>query len=255
MLRIHYFLAFCACFVFSHVEAQFKLKNQNNYREGLHFGYRGDFGGYREYHNVKEFYNQQRPWLDNSLSEGTWLHGFDIGLGTQSDFGGATLVNIAFTTRKDKVKGTLPNGDEFTRSVRMSQFTIDAIDAWWTPVHVGGFDMGFGVMPMGVMWVRFKTKLNGERPELGPFSKGSFRLSDVLLDMDAYSTFHLDVVRRSSDKNTGLRFQLFYFLGWPTKTHDLILLNQELNPNSFNNYRERTLLRNSHFGIKTMLFI
>ncbi|NVK63978.1 MAG: hypothetical protein HWE22_05295 [Flavobacteriales bacterium] len=255
MLRLSYFLTFFLCLSFLPAKAQFKLKSQDNYREGIHFGYRGDFGGYHEYSNLKAFYNEQRPWLDNSLSEGTWLHGFDIGFGTQSDFGGATLLNISYATRKDKVRGELPSGEAFTRSVRISQFAIDPIDAWWTPGHVGGFDMGFGVMPMGLMWCRFKTKLNGERPELGPFAKGSFSLMDVFLDMDAYSSFHIDVVRRSSNKKTGIRFQLFYYLGWKSKTNDLILLNRELNPNSFQNYRQRTLLQNSHFGIKTLLFI
>lgn len=255
MLRSSYLLALFGCLMFTSARAQFKLKGQDNYREGIHIGYRAGFGGHKEYKHIKEFYNQQRPWLDKSLSESVWMHGFDFALGTQSDFGGATLLNIGYATRKDKVKGELPSGEEFTRMVRISQFTIDVIDAWWTPVHVGGFDFGIGTMPVGVMWCRFKTKYNGERPTSGPFSKGSFEPSQILTDMDLYSTFHLDVVRRSTNKNTGIRFQLFYCAGWASNTNDMILLNQELNPNTFNDYHERTLLRNSHVGFKTVLFL
>lgn len=255
MLRLSYLLAFLGCFLLRPASAQFKLKSQDNYREGIHIGYRADFGGYKEYKHVKEFYNQQRPWLDKSLSESVWMHGIDFALGTQSDFGGATLLNISYSARKDKVQGELPSGEEFTRSVRISQFGIETIDAWWTPIHVAGFDMGFGVMPLGVMWCRFRTKYNGERPTIGPFSKGSFKPSQILVDMDLNSTFHVDVVRRSTDKDTGIRFQFFYYHGWASKTNDMILLNQELNPNTFNDYHKRTLLRNSHFGIRTTLFL
>jgi len=255
MLRFRYFLAFLGCFLITSVIAQSKWKNFDNYQEGIHFGYRGDFGGYKEYKHVKQFYNDQRPWMDKSLSESVWMHGFELGLGTQSDFGGATILNLAYATRKDKVKGILPSGEEFSRSVRISQFTIETIDAWWTPVHVAGVDLGVGVMPLGLMWCKIGTKYNGDKPELGPFAKGSFRLSDVFINMDAFSTFHLDVVRRSSNKAKGVRFQFFYYLGWRSKTNDLILLNRELNPNSFQNYRKRTLMQNSHFGIKTLLFI
>lgn len=255
MKRFLALLVLIVCCAHQPLLAQKNWKSQDDYREGIHFGYRADFGGYKEYKGVKEFYNQKRPWLDKSLSENVWMHGFEIGLGTQSSFGGASLFNVAYSTRKDKVKGVLSNGQDFTRSVRISQFTIDPIDAWWTPIHKNGFDIGVGVMPLGVMWCRFNTKLNGEKPEFGNFKKGSFSISRAFLDMDAYSSFHLDITRRSKDANTGIRFQFFYFFGWKTDTNDMILLNQELNPSSYPNYHERTLLRNSHFGIKTLLFI
>ena len=221
-------------------------------REGFYIGYRADFGGYKEYKNVKRFYNDMRPWLDNSLPESLWMNGIDFGLGTQSSFGGATILNFGLATRKDKIEGTLPNGEEFSRSIRITQTTLDVIDVWWTPIHTGGFDIGFGGMPLGIMWCRFTTKIDGEKPETGAFKKGSFSVSNILLNMDLYSTVHLDVARRSA--NIGIRFQLFYQYGWASTTNDMIILNRELNPNSFQSYHKRTLLQNSHFGFKTLLF-
>lgn len=255
MLRQIFMLVCLVCFTFIHVNAQFKLKNLKDYKEGIHLGYRADFWGYKEYKHVKEFYNDKRPWLEKSLGENVWMNGFEFGLGTQSNFGGATLFNIAYSTRKDKTKGILPNGVEFKRSIRIRQFTIDAIDAWWTPFHINGFDFGFGTMPLGVMWCSFQTKYDGEKPANGPFSKGSFNYSDILNNMDLYSTLHIDIIRRSIDKNTGLRFQFFFYKGWESTTNDLILLSQELNPNTYSEHRKRTLLQNTHFGIKTLLFI
>lgn len=255
---MHLLRCFCCVFVIglSHqLQAQKRLRTSDDYREGLHIGYRADFGGYKEYKGVKQYYNQKRPWLDNTLAEKIWMNGFDIGLGTQSNFGGATILNIGFATRRDKASGLLPSGESFSRTIRIKQFSIDAIDAWWTPVHAKGFDFGFGMMPLGIMWTSFSTKIDGEKPEFGPFKKNGFRVSQVLFNMDLYTSVHLDLVRGSEDLNSGVRFQFFYFIGWKSETNDLILLNQELNPNTYQDYHQRTLLRNSHFGIKTSFFI
>lgn len=251
----HLIMLLLLCSVHFTINAQRKWKNMDGYREGLYIGYRADFGGYKEYKNVKRFYNEMRPWLDNSLSESLWMNGVDFGFGTQSSFGGATILNFGFSTRKDKIKGVLPNGEDFSRSIRITQITLDAIDGWWTPIHVGAFDIGFGGMPLGVMWCRFSTKIDGEKPETGAFKKGSFKISNVLKNMDLHSVFHLDVARRSANANTGIRFQLFYQYGWGSTTNDMIILNRELNPNSFQSYHKRTLLQNSHFGFKTLLFL
>ncbi len=255
MLRLHSLLFLFSLSLCSHHFAQKGLKKTDNYREGIHIGYRAEIGGFKAYQDIKAYYNSQRPWLAQSLSENLWMHGFDFSLGTQSDFGGASIFTISYSTRKDKVKGELPNGNSFKRSVKISQFNIDIIDAWWTPFHKAGFDFGFGLMPIGLTWVKFGTQLNGEKPEIGPFAKKSFDFTRAFFNMDAYTCFHIDLVRRSSDKNTGIRFQLFYSLGWFSNTNDLILLNRELNPNSFENYRQRTLVQTSHWGLKTLLFL
>lgn len=255
MSRKPYLSLLCGLILTFSAFSQTKFRQNENYREGLHIGYRADFAGYTEYKNVKRYYNEVRPWLEHEMPENVWLNGIDFGLGSQSDFGGATIFNFAYATGKSKVKGELPNGESFKRTVRINQITLDILDGWWTPIHRNGYDLGFGANPAGIMWCWFGTKYNGERPEIGPYAKKSISLDRIILNMDLYSSFHLDLIRRSSDKDRGIHFQAFYFLGWKSSTRDLILLNNELNPATSDVYMKRTMLQNSHFGIKTLFFI
>lgn len=221
--------------------------------EGFSLGYQAHFGGLKEFKHLKQFYNIKRPWLENEMSESVWMNGFELGYSATTTHGGMTVFNFGFATRKDVAKGTY-SGESFKRTVRTNLFTLDVIDVWWTPIHVKDFNLGFGSMPVGVMWYYFNTKLNGEKPEMGPFSDKSFSFTRLLNDMDLYSSFHLDIGRKS-DQGKGFVVQFFYFLGWPTQTTDLIVLNQELNPSTYFEHSKRSLLQHSHFGLKTRLFI
>ncbi len=216
----------------------------------IRIGLRSHFGGMQAIHHVAEYYNKNRPWLDNDMRIGTSMTGFEIGIGGARKNYGYSFLNIHYVWTNRKASGTTPAGEDFTRKVHISQVGIDWLDVWWTPLHFKRFNFGFGIMPAGTATINISTKYNGEKTKITTSHNTG---SDYFLGIPLghiYHVPHIDVTH-VNDKGTGLHLQLFYTIG-PSQEYDLAYLNREINPKSYNDINKRTLLEVNNFGLKLM---
>lgn len=222
---------------------------------GVTVGYRSSFLGMEAYKDIKGFYNENRPWLDKELSTSAAMHGLEVGIGTTNEKGGIAMLSFAATFNKDVAKGSY-NGVEYKRLLKSRYFGMETIDIWLTPIHWKGFNIGGGLMPLGMHLFTFTTKLNGEKPELGPYSENAkMSATDVFLKLAMNHNIHLDITRGGIDNGRGVHFQLFYQFASDrrSKDNELLLLNKEVNPNSYEGFNKRSLMKADYFGIKLML--
>lgn len=213
-------------------------------------GFRSHFWGMQAIHNVTEYYNKNRPWLDNEMGTGTSMNGFEIGIGGARKNYGYSFLNIHYVWTNRKASGTTPTGEDFTRKVHLSQVGVDWVDAWWTPLHIKRFNFGFGIMPAGTATINMSTRYNGEKTKIATSHNTG---SDYFLGIPLghiYHVPHIDVTYLG-DKGAGLHLQLFYTIG-PSQEYDLAYLNREINPKSYNAINKRTLLEVNNFGLKLM---
>lgn len=237
----------------SHTNAQ-SFKNMNLSLKGLSFGYRSTFAHMQAYEDIKSFYNETRPWLDNEFSTSNYMNGFEIGVGTTNRIGGISICNLAFCFNKDVAKGT-NNNIEYKRVVKSRYVAVETIDFWVTPLHLGGINIGGGIMPLGLHWYTFKPTLNGERPELGIYADP--KLSSTLSQLSMNHNIHIDITNGKEENGSAWHFQFYFHFASDRKstTNELLYLNKELNPTTFESFNQRTLMKADHFGCKLLLLI
>lgn len=207
------------------------------------------------YRDIKEFYNDNRPWLDREFSPSTAMHGFEVGVGTTNPKGGISVLSFSFCANKDVAKG-ISNGTEFKRVLKSRYFGMETVDLWLTPIHWKGFNIGGGIMPLGLHLFTFNTTLNGEKPALGPYSENAkVDAAEVFRRMSMNHNLHIDITRGGIDNGKGIHCQIFYQFASDRNSTDneLIYLNMELNPTTYQDFNKRSLMKAHFFGAKLML--
>lgn len=207
------------------------------------FGYRSHFGGMQEFKNVVNYYNDNRPWLDKEMSSSAYMHGFEIGLGGSREKFGYTLGRFYAQFGKTKARGSY-NGIDYDRSIRTRFYGIEIVDGWYTPFHFKGYNFGLGIMPVGLGFMRVKTTLNGETKKmpLTDFYVG------ILSSSHLYTNLHFDVTKVTKNDHSW-QFQLFYSIG-PKQEYELLYLNREINPETYEDIGRRTVMKINNWGMK-----
>ncbi|MCC7453789.1 MAG: hypothetical protein IT222_06460 [Crocinitomix sp.] len=216
---------------------------------GISFGLRSHFGGNQAFSDVLNYYNEKRPWLDNGFATNTNLNGFELGFEINQPKVGLSFLRIYRVATTRTAKGTENTGTAFTRSVKYRIHGLELFDFWWTPLHLGNFNLGFGAMPLATGTARFKTIYNDVKTKID--------LSDLERNGDEfifrtrhyYANLHLDVTRLNESKTSAFHLQFFYTLG-PKQEYDLYYLNQQINPYTYQGINKRTLLKMDNFGVK-----
>lgn len=217
------------------------------------FGFRSNFGGMQAYKDVKQFYNENRTWLDNEFSEGAFMPGFEIGLEANSEVLGLSLMHLYFTGARANAKGT-SNGVEYKRTMKARIWGMEFVDIHWTPLHLGGVNIGFGCMPLGLAMFRVKTKLNDGEYVKPAFDYLEYSGSNLVRAFHMYAQVHADVTAVEIGSGGGLHLQLFYTIG-PKQEYDLYYLNKEINPSTYPSMLKRTFLKMNHLGLKMLITI
>lgn len=227
-------LIFILCSFFLFTEAQFSI------------GVRTDVGSLTELNSIINQYNESRTWLDKKLGRQQFLNGMVLGFQAIDADYTVSALQISLQRNMSSVKGEDPSGNEFTRKIRTNQIGLELIDAAYTPISIGGLQIGGGFMPIGLSRFRVRTKLHDEE-----WTK--IRLSDldeeeketIWSSGHAYSTVHLDITNGDN-----IHFQTFYTLPWFNDSYDLIRLSNEINPQTRGTYNRRTLLKMAYLGFK-----
>lgn len=216
-------------------------------------GLRSHFGGMQSFSDVLGHYNDNREWLDNNFSTSSYMGGFELGLEKNFKNWGLSMFRIYRVGTKRVSKGITPNGDEFKRKINASIWGFELADVWYTPIHIGNWNFGGGIMPVGTGKLRIYNKLNDAKKEnIYIFRNPSFDwLGRLVNQRHYYANLHLDVSGDGVLGGGDLHFQLFYTLG-PKREYELHYFNQELNPTTYNEIYKRTLQQINNFGIKVL---
>lgn len=219
------------------------------------FGFRSHFGGMQAYQNVLGYYNTNRDWLANNFSTSTYMGGFEFGLAYNEEKFGLSLLKIYRVGNKRVSKGETPAGNDFKRKITTSIWGLEFIDGWWTPLHIGDVNIGGGIMPFGTGKVRIFNKFNDEkREQVYIFTNPSFDwFSKLITQRHYYANIHFDATKNNV-LGGNLHLQVFYTIG-PRRTYELYQLNQKINPNTYQEIYQRTLLEINNWGVKLMLNI
>lgn len=215
-------------------------------------GYRTHFGGMESYKTINAFYNANRPWLSSELSTSAFHDGIEIGYeGSKKNYG-LSILKVYFATQSTSAKGT-SNDVDYKRKVKSRLYGIEPFDFWYTPFGFKNFRIGGGVMPLALGHYQLKTKVNEESYEK-PILNGEMGNLSILGVKFNYYYFspHIDISRVNEEKEKSIHLQLF--LQVVSKGFfDLYDYNQELNPTTNENFRQRTLLNLTTFGTKLSL--
>jgi len=217
------------------------------------FGFRSHFGGMQAFKDVKQFYNDNRTWLDNGFSEGAFLPGFEIGLEANSNVWGFSMMHLYYTGARTNAKGT-NNGIEYKRTLKTRMWGMEFVDAHWTPLHLGRMNIGFGVMPLGLGIFRIKTKLNDGETYKPPYDYLEFTENNLIKAFHMYAQLHADVTAVELGNDSALHLQVFYTIG-PKQEYDLYYLNKEINPTTYPLILKRTFLNMDNWGMKLLINI
>jgi hypothetical protein len=218
---------------------------------GISFGLRSHIGGNQAFSDVLNYYNEKRPWLDNSFATHGVLNGFELGFETNLPNLGFSFLRCYRVATNRTAKGTDLTDVSFTRTIKYRIHGFELFDFWWTPLHIGNFNFGFGAMPLATGTARFKTIYNDVKTKID--------LSDLERNGDQfifrtrhyYANLHIDVTRLNESKSKAFHLQFFYTLG-PKQEYDLFYLNQQINPLTYQGINKRTLLKMDNFGVKLM---
>ncbi len=213
------------------------------------FGLRSHVGGMQAYKDVKQFYNENRPWLSNELSSGGMMNGFEIGLEANSTRFGFAFMHIYGVGSKTVAKGTF-NGLEQKRVLKARMWGVETIDVHWTPIHIGNMNLGFGAMPFGLGIFRVKTQLNDNEKVKVPLTYlEETNNSSFVKSLHMYAQLHLDLTRTNVEGFGNFHFQFFYSMG-PWQEYDLYYVNREINPATYPFHLKRTFQKINNFGLK-----
>lgn len=216
------------------------------------FGLRSHVGGMQAFKDLKQFYNESRPWLSDELSSGGMMNGFEIGIEANSSKFGFSFMHIYGVGSKTIAKGT-NNGIDYKRVLKARMWGVETIDAHWTPIHFGKMNLGVGIMPFGLGIFRVKTQLNDDEKVKVPLTyleetdnAGFFK------SIHMYAQVHLDLTRTEVEGFGAFHVQFFYTMG-PLQEYDLYYVNQAINPASFPYNLNRTYQKINNFGLKLLL--
>lgn len=216
------------------------------------FGLRTHVGGMQAYKDVKGYYNDMRPWLKNDLGTSARMIGLEFGLEASYPKGGFAFVHIYGMGANASASGT-NNGIDYKRKIKARMWGIETVDAWYTPLKLGSFNVGGGLMPFGLGIFRVKTNLNGDPAVKVPLSDLESLSTNgfIFKTSHVYAQVHLDVTRTNEQNENAFHFQFFYTIG-PKREYDLFYLNQEINPTTYTALFKRTLMKMNNFGLKLM---
>ena len=238
----------------SAVSCAFVLLSSSSNAQGISdvsfgFGLRSHFGGMQAYKDMKQFYNENRPWLDNKMSAGGMMNGLEVGLQANGRKFGFGFMHLYGVGSKTVAKGTF-NGVEQKRVLKARMWGVETIDVHWTPISIGNMNLGFGAMPFGLGIFRVKTQLNDNDQVKVPLTyleetdnAGFFR------SIHMYAQVHLDLTRTEMEGFGNFHVQFFYSMG-PWREYDLYYANREINPTTYPYHLKRTFQKVNNFGIK-----
>lgn len=215
------------------------------------FGLRSHVGGMQAYKDIKQFYNENRPWLSNEMSTGGMMTGVEIGLEANSSDFGFAFMHLYGVGSKTVAKGTY-NGTDYKRVLKARMWGVETIDFHWTPIRIKGMNLGFGAMPFGLGIFRVKSQLNDDEQVKLPLTyleetdnAGFFK------SIHMYAQVHLDLTRTEAEGFGNFHVQLFYSMG-PWREYDLYYVNREINPSTYPYHLKRTFQKINNFGLKLL---
>ena len=218
------------------------------------FGLRSHFSGMKGINNVIDHYNETRPWLDNTLGNQNFQNGFEIGLEKSSDDFGISYLKYFRVWNTSSAKGTTPAGVDFKRKLKTRVAGLEIVDFWYTPIHIGGLNIGGGIMPMGGGMFRVRTKIAGEKWKKLPLSGLEFLgEKGIFSTYHPFSNFHIDVTKNLN--NSTLHIQFLYSRNWFQDEYNLIYVNRELNPSSYSFANYRQIHGQNNYAFKLTLVI
>lgn len=215
------------------------------------FGLRSQFGGMQAFKDIKGFYNENRPWLDNEFSTGGMMNGFEIGVDFNQENYGMSLMHFYFVGSKTTAKGT-NNGIDYKRTLKARMWGMECFDIRWTPLHIGQANIGFGAMPLGLSVFRSKTKLNEDDVYKPPYSYLQYYEQNKFGPIHIFAQIHADLSIVELKNIAGVHLQFLYTFG-PRDTYDLHYLNREMNPASYPYLLKRSQLKIDNFGVKLLV--
>lgn len=171
------------------------------------FGLRTQFGGMQAFKDVKGYYDDMRPWLSNQMGTSARMVGLEFGLESSAEKVGLAFAHIYGVGSNSTAPGT-NNGIDYKRKIKARMWGIETIDAWYTPIKLGNFNFGGGIMPFGLGIFRVSTKLNKEERVKIPLSDLEKNLDvSFLKTSHMYAQFHLDLTRVHKESGVHCTFK------------------------------------------------
>ncbi len=219
-------------------------------KSNFSIGFRNHTGGLGVLNQVIKQYNDSRPWLDNTLNRQVMQNGFEFGFEKSTKKYGVAALRYFRIWNNSMAKGKTPSGEEFTRRLKTRVAGLELVDFWYHPLKVGKFQVGGGLMPMGMAVFRVRTKFNDEKWKRLALSDLEYASpnSSLFKTFHPFTNFHLDAVAEFHKKE--FHFQLFYSANWFNDEYNLIYLNLEINPNTGGNLLSRQKHNQNQFGLK-----
>jgi hypothetical protein len=189
--------------------------------------------------HIIERYNASRPWLDNELNEIHYLPGITFSMGVHQWDARVSMDVFKFSFTRQTVKA---KENDQTRHLRVKYSTFSIIGGQFYPVLKNNFRMGLGAYPVELNYFKVKGKTSTENKwETYYTDTRFFGLTNL-----ASSTFHLDLDLKLND-DAHLKARLYYQWCW-FKDEEILPINRELNPNTYNDTYQSLTLDNSHIG-------
>lgn len=218
----------------------------------LGIGLRTHVGGMQAFKDVKGHYDDMRPWLNNQMGSSARMVGLEFGGESSTEKYGVAFAHVYLVGSSATASGT-NGGQDYKRKIKARMWGIETVDAWYTPVKIGKFNFGAGVMPFGLGVFRVSTKVNDEARVKIPLSDLQSKLDYSFTKTNhMYAQFHIDLTRVYKQNESAFHLQFFYSLG-PKREYELFFLNQEINPGTYSSLYKRTMMKVNNFGFKLML--
>lgn len=203
--------------------------------------------------NMIDQYNDTRPWLKNKLNKQHFISGitgkveFEI-LDSERFF---WIFSISYLRNQSKAKGTTPNGEEFTRSLKSRVFEIGLIGASYYPISNEKWKIGLGINLFTASWYNILSKINTNDDGWVNYTE------PVNLSSAASSVFSTNWFSSSIEINAKYNIKDLFWLTLSVHTQkhyvnpdlDILDLSLELNPTTNNAklFDKRAIL--DHWGI------
>ena len=144
--------------------------------------------------------------------------------------------------------------EEFKRKLKTRVSGIEIIDFWVTPIKVFGVNIGGGVMPMGGGMYRVRTKINEEDwVKLALSDLENIGETGFLSTFHPFTNFHIDITK-IIDKYA-FHVQFLYSRNWFQEEYNLVFVNKELNPSTYNSANYRLKHGQNNYGLKLIVVI
>jgi len=138
-------------------------------------------------------------------------------------------------------------GQDQSRTMRVKFSTLSIIGFGYYPIAKSKFKLGFNLYPVELSRLKIKGKTS-EEPDWKYYYKSA---SFFGIPTNASSTLTFDFLYLTSEK-LHWQFRLYYLYSW-FKDEEILFVNKELNPNTYQYTNQSQTLDCSHFGISISL--